>query len=93
MALYPIFMRQVALKLEKRGFKLLKIEPNKKKPQFNVYYFEDTIGLHNALVEIAARKNKQSFMQKDNSNGGIHNDTSKEIIQMPEGSDNKKDQR
>lgn len=56
MALYPIFMAQIAFKLEKKGFKLIKIEPNKKKPKYNVYYFEDTLELHQALIEITARR-------------------------------------
>ncbi len=58
MNLFPVFMPQIAIKLEKRGFKLIKIAPNKKKPQFNVYYFEDTVELHTALTEIIARRNK-----------------------------------
>ena len=52
MNLYPIFMRRVAFRLEKMGFKVVKIQPNKKKPEYNVYYFEDTIELHRALIEI-----------------------------------------
>lgn len=56
MALYPIFMAQIAFKLEKRGFKLIKIAPNKKKPEYNVYYFEDTLELHQALIEITQRR-------------------------------------
>lgn len=56
MALYPIFMPQIAFKLEKRGFKLIKIAQNKKKPEYNVYYFEDTLELHQALVEITKRR-------------------------------------
>ena len=42
----------VARQLEARGFRIIKIAPNKKKPQFNVYYFYDTLELHNALNEI-----------------------------------------
>lgn len=52
MNLYPIFMIGVARQLEARGFRIIKIAPNKKKPQFNVYYFYDTLELHNALNEI-----------------------------------------
>jgi hypothetical protein len=58
MALYPIFMRRVAFRLEMRGFKVIKISPNKKKPQFNVYYFEDTKELHDALFEVTRDKKK-----------------------------------
>lgn len=55
-ALYPIHMRWVAFELEKRGFKIIKIEPNKKHPQFNVYYFNDEVNLHQALIEITQKK-------------------------------------
>lgn len=58
MNLYPIFMRRVAFRLEKRGFKVIKIEPNKKRPEYNVYYFEDTLELHNALAEVAKSKQR-----------------------------------
>jgi len=58
MKLYPIFMRRVAFRLEMRGFKVIKIEENKRKPQHNVYYFEDTLELHNALFEVTRNKNK-----------------------------------
>lgn len=47
--LYPIFMNTLAYKLERMGFRILKIAPNKKKPQFNVYFFEDTLELHDAI--------------------------------------------
>lgn len=52
MILYPIFMNTIAFKLERMGFKVIRIAPNKKKPQFNVYFFEDTIALHEALHKI-----------------------------------------
>ena len=57
MNLYPVFMPGLALRLEKQGFPVIKIEPNKKRPQFNVYYFNDTVEFHRALCEaMAARK-------------------------------------
>jgi hypothetical protein len=49
MTLYPIFMNTLAFRLERMGFKVIKITPNKKKPQFNVYWFEDTLELHDAI--------------------------------------------
>ena len=42
-------MDTLAFKLERMGFKVIKIAPNKKKPQFNVYFFEDTLELHEAV--------------------------------------------
>ena len=58
MKLYPIFTRRVAFRLEMRGFKVIKIEENKKHPDYNVYYFEDTQDFHNALFEVTRNKKK-----------------------------------
>lgn len=52
MQLYTIFMQRVANQLESRGFKVIKIEPNKKHPNFLVWKFEDTVELRQALREI-----------------------------------------
>ena len=57
MNLYPIFMRRIAFRLEMHGLKVIKIEPNKKHPQYNVYYFEDTKELHDVLFEVTRNKN------------------------------------
>jgi len=53
---YPVHMRWVAFALEKRGFPIMKIMPNKKKPEFNVYFFEDTLDFHKALIEVSQKK-------------------------------------
>ena len=58
MNLYPVFTRRVAFRLEMQGFKVIKIQPNKKEPQYNVYYFKDTPELHKALVEATKNKKK-----------------------------------
>lgn len=55
MTLYPIFRRKIAFRLERWGFPLIKIQPNKKHPELNVYYFEDTVALHRALHELITR--------------------------------------
>lgn len=52
MNLFPVFTRKLAYKLEMRGFKVVKIAPNKKQPKYNVYYFEDTTDIHDAFFEI-----------------------------------------
>lgn len=59
MTLYPIFTRAIAFRLERKGFKIIKIQPNKKNPTISVYYFEDTIELHEALLEVVQRRNRQ----------------------------------
>lgn len=52
MQLYTIYMPKTAAKLQEMGFKLIKIEPNKKRPRFSVYKFEDTPEFHTALEQI-----------------------------------------
>lgn len=52
MNLYTIFMQRVANQLEGRGFRVVKIAKNHKDPRYNVYYFEDTVELREALREI-----------------------------------------
>ena len=55
MVFYTIFMQKIANKLESRGFKVIKIVPNKRDPRYVVYYFEDTPELREALQEILAK--------------------------------------
>ncbi len=54
--LYPIFTRRIAFKLEQMGFKLVKIEENHKKKGYSVYFFNDTVELHEALLKITQEK-------------------------------------
>ena len=51
-----IFNRRVALALRKKGFKIVKTEPNFYKPEFDVYIFEDSGELQSALTEITQKK-------------------------------------
>ena len=39
--LYIIYMPRVAAALRELGFKIVKVSPNQKKPQYDVYWFED----------------------------------------------------
>lgn len=48
MKLYPIFARRIVIALEKQGFKVVKIAPNKNNPILSVYYFEETPELRRA---------------------------------------------
>lgn len=52
MALYTIFMQRIANELESKGFKVIRIAPNHKHPEYMVYYFEDTVELRAALRTI-----------------------------------------
>lgn len=55
MPLYTIFMQNIANQLESRGFKVVKIAPNRKNPRYVVYYFEDTVELRAALRDILTK--------------------------------------
>ncbi len=52
MTLFPIFSRRIALELEKHGFDIVKMAPNRNKPELQVYYFEETEALHKAAQEL-----------------------------------------
>lgn len=52
MTLFPIFSRRIALELEKRGFNIVRMAPNRNKPKLQVYYFEETADLHKAAQEL-----------------------------------------
>jgi hypothetical protein len=47
--LYIIYMPRVAAALRDLGFKLIKTTANTKKPQYDVYWFEDTPELRTAI--------------------------------------------
>lgn len=55
---YTIFMPKYARMLQKLGFEILRIVPNKKNPKLNVYQFEDTPQLQRAISEIMSQTNK-----------------------------------
>lgn len=56
MTLFPIFSRRIAYELERLGFKLIHMAPNRHKPELIVYYFEDTVALHNAAQQLINKK-------------------------------------
>lgn len=47
--LYIIYMPRLAAALREMGFKIIKVSPNIKKPQYDVYWFEDTAELRRAI--------------------------------------------
>ena len=51
-----IFSKQLAYELRLRGFKILGIEPNRKKPQLDVYIFQESKELETAMGEILANR-------------------------------------
>lgn len=56
MTLYPIFSRRIAYQLEKAGFPVVKIAPNYKHPELQVYYFEETVELRAKARELISEK-------------------------------------
>lgn len=47
-----IYTKSVALELRKRGFKIIRTEPNENKPEFDAYIFEETENFKKALTDI-----------------------------------------
>ena len=47
-----IYTKSVALELRKKGFKILRTEPNENYPQFDVYVFKSGNEFEKALTEI-----------------------------------------
>lgn len=52
MTLFPVFSRRIVCELEKLGFNVVKIAPNRQHPNLNVYYFEETVSLRNAAQQL-----------------------------------------
>lgn len=52
MLYYVVYSKKVANKLEHMGFKVLKVEPNRKYPEKAVYLFEDTADLRAAILPL-----------------------------------------
>lgn len=53
--LYIIYMPRIAAALREMGFKIVKTTPNIKKPQYDVYWFEDTLELRAAIPKAKER--------------------------------------
>ena len=54
--MYTVYTRWVAFELRKMGFKIIEVQPNPNKPEFDCYLFEDSKALQNAIREITSRK-------------------------------------
>lgn len=51
-----IYTKKLALELRRRGFSIIRTEPNYKKPQFDVYIFRDTPAFEKAMKEIQEQR-------------------------------------
>ncbi len=46
-----IYTKQVAYYLRQQGFKIIRVEPNENKPEFDAYIFEASPAFYNALAK------------------------------------------
>lgn len=53
---YTVYTKWIAYELRKRGFKILGVQPNPHKPEFDCYLFEDNENLHTVMREINLSK-------------------------------------
>lgn len=54
----PIFSQRLAGYLMMNGYRLLKIEPNRKRPDMNVFFFEDSEGLRQCADDYKISREK-----------------------------------
>lgn len=52
---FKVFTRKLAIKLREQGFQIVNTVINSKKPQFDIYCFEDTPELRKAVEELTKR--------------------------------------
>lgn len=53
---FIVYMPRIAAELRKKGFQILEVIPNIKKPQFDAYVFEDCPDFRKAFSEIVNHK-------------------------------------
>lgn len=51
-----VFTRKMAYQLRKLGFKIIRTEPDVKRPEFDNYVFEDSVELQKAMAQISNRR-------------------------------------
>lgn len=56
MKTFTVYMPYFAAELRKKGFKIIKVVPNEKKPQFDAYIFEDTPELQRAFSALQKKQ-------------------------------------
>jgi hypothetical protein len=47
----PVFSQRLAGFLMHRGYRLIRVEPNRRLPKFHVFIFEDSEGLREKMAE------------------------------------------
>lgn len=48
-----VFTRKMAYELRKLGFKIIRTEPDMKRPEFDNYVFEDSVELQKAMAKLS----------------------------------------
>ena len=51
-----VYTRRIAYELRLKGFKIIRLEPNPNRPEFNIYVFQSTPELESAFKEIVERQ-------------------------------------
>lgn len=51
-----VYTRKMAYELRKLGFKIIRTEPDMKRPEFDNYVFEDSVELQKAMAQISNRR-------------------------------------
>lgn len=57
--IYKIYTRWLAVELRKLGFKIIRTDINEYHPQFDVWVFEDTEELHQAILKLTTVRKTQ----------------------------------
>lgn len=66
-----IYSRRIAVELRKLGFKILRVDVNWKKPNFDVWVFEDTEALQRALAYITNRNYEDRTKGEQKNEGEV----------------------
>lgn len=56
MKTFIVYMPYLAAALRKKGFKIIEVIPNEKKPQYDAYVFENTPELQEAFSSLAKKR-------------------------------------
>ena len=51
-----VYTRRIAYELRLKGFKIIRLEPNPNRPEFNIYVFQNTPELESAFKEVVERQ-------------------------------------
>lgn len=58
-AVVPIYSKKLALLLRQKGFTILYTEPNRRWPQYDIYFFRDDTALQSELTKYIAQRQEE----------------------------------